>query len=259
MNESFFTDGLAAHSELVALAVLILGFVAARLAGIGVGFGLNVLDKRTARIATSDSSVFSPRLIGFVKAFVFWLVLIFSIALALQLLGVGGISAMLDVIIQFIPQALVGFVIVVSGHLLGLLVRNLVTQINDDLTTDSLGPRLLHGTFVVVALVMGLQQVNVDITFVTHLILILVAIAGGGLILAFALGARRHVANLMAHKELGRLSIGERIRIDDTEGMIVEVHGTGVDIATDEGIATIPAARFAEAIVLRMRGDKDDG
>ncbi len=259
MNESFFSTSLAAHPEIVALGVIILGFIVARLASAGVGHGLNALDKRTARITTSDASMFSPRLIAFVRAIVFWVILIFSVALALQLLGLGGLSAILGVVIEFIPQALVGFFIVVAGHLLGLVAKNLVTQLDPNLTADSFVPRLLYGIFVVVAVVMGLQQVNVDITFVTRLILILVAVTGGGLVIAFALGARQHVANLMAHRELGRLNVGERIRIDDTEGRIVEIHGTGVDIATDDGIATIPAARFAETRVLRIRGGEEDG
>ena len=55
---------------------------------------------------------------------------------------------------------------------------------------------------------MGLQHVNVDITFVTQLVLILVGTVSAGLMLAFSLGARRHVANLLARRELSRLAIG---------------------------------------------------
>ena len=77
--------------------------------------------------------------------------------------------------------------------------------------------------------------------------------------LAFALGATRHVANLLAHRELSRISVGERIRVDELEGTVVEIHSTAVDIATKDGIATIPAARFAETSVLRLREDRGDG
>ncbi|MDX1406425.1 MAG: hypothetical protein R3192_17975, partial [Woeseiaceae bacterium] len=206
MSESIFSIDFAARPEIVALGTLIIGFIVARMASAGVGLGLSALDKRTARVATTEASVLSPRLITFVRSFVFWLFLIFAVAVALQLLGLGGMSAILDVVIAFIPQALVGFIIVVAGHLIGLLVRNLVTHLDTTLTADSFVPRLLHGVIVVVAVVMGLQQVNVDITFVTRLILILVAVTGSGLVIAFALGARQHVANLMAHREIARLA-----------------------------------------------------
>ncbi|NNF16405.1 MAG: mechanosensitive ion channel, partial [Gammaproteobacteria bacterium] len=106
-----------------------------------------------------------------------------------------------------------------------------------------------------VAIVMALQHVGIDITFVTRLLLILVAVVGGGLMLAFAIGARCHVANLLAHRELSRIAVGEYIRIDEVQGKVVEIHNTAVDIATAEGIATIPAARFAEVNVLRLSED----
>ena len=57
------------------------------------------------------------------------------------------------------------------------------------------------------------------------------------------------------NRELERLTPGERIRIDDEEGTVIEIHTTGVDIATAEGVVTIPAARFAELKLLRPHED----
>lgn len=259
MDDSTAISDMAFTTELLALGILIAGFVAARLASLGVGRGLSALDERMSRITTTDSIALSPRLITASRALVFWLVLIFAVAIALNLLGVGGISAALNAVIDFIPQALVAFAIVAAGHLLGLLSRNLVTQLNDDILVDSLGPRLLHGAFIAIAVVMGLQHIDVDITFITQLLLVLVAAIGGGLMLAFALGSRGHVANVIARRELDRYSIGERIRVDGVEGRIVEIYRTGIDISTDEGVISIPAALFAETSVLRVRRDVSDG
>ena len=190
-------ENLASRNELIALAILILGVVVARLASLAVGSILELIDRRTARLSTSDKSVVSPRLISASRVVVFWLFVILAASLALRLLGVGGISTMLSGVIEFIPQVLVALTIVVAGHLCGLVASHLVAEFSDDLSTDSIGPRMLHGAIVVVAIVMGLQHLSVDISFVTQLLLILVAIVGGGLMLAFALGASRHVANLL--------------------------------------------------------------
>ncbi len=244
-------DDLTARSELVAIAILILGVVAARLASMATGGILGFLDRRTARLATTERSVISPRLIRVTRAIVFWLILILAVSYALRVLGVGGISTMVSAVIDFIPQLLVGFTIVVAGHILGLVASHVVAELSDEITTESLGPRLLHGAIVIVAIVMGLQHINVDISFVTQLMLIVIAIAGGGLMLAFALGARQHVANLLARRELTRLSVGDRIRVDDVDGEVVDIHTTGVDVATNEGVVSVPAARLAETSVLR--------
>ena len=260
MGSSTVLNTISAHPEVAAIAVLVVGLIVARVASIGVSYGLAALDRRLARITTSEVSVLTPRLIALSRAFVFWLLLVLSVALAARVLGVGGGLAALNIeFIQFVPNVLIAFAIAVAGHLTGLLASNLLTQFNNQIPVDSIGPRLLHATIVAVAVVMALQHIGVDITFITRLLLILVAISTGGLMLAFALGARQHVANLLAHREVSRLAVGERIRIDDVEGAIVEITSTTVEITTRDGVVSVPASRFAETSVMRLRGDRNDG
>jgi len=259
MSESGVLDRIAAYPELAAVVVLIIGFIAARLLSLALGHLLAALDRRISRITTSDSGVLTPRFISVSRAIVFWIALIVAVALSLRVLGAGDATVGLNnALISFLPETLIAFAIIVSGHLFGVLISNLVAQLSDDLAADSPGPRLLYGVVLAISVVMALQHIGIDITFVTRLLLIIVAIGGGGLMLAFALGATRHVANLLAHRELSRIAVGERIRVDDLEGTVVEIHSTAVDIATEAGIATIPAARFAEASVLRLREDRGD-
>jgi hypothetical protein len=245
--------------ELIAVGIIVIGVVAARLASIGAGYALNQLDALAARVTTSGRSVLTPRLIRLVKGIVFWLVLTLSIAIGLQTLGSGGLPAMVDLGIGFIPQLLAGTLIVVFGHLLGLVAGTLLSGINNGALAETAVPRLVHGMIVIVAIVIGLQQVNVDISFVTRLILIVVAVTGAGLALAFGLGSRGHVANLMASREIETLTVGERIRVDGIEGEVIEIRATGVSLSTDSGIARVPAARFAEAVVLHLEGPQSDG
>jgi hypothetical protein len=243
----------------MALAVLLIGFVVARLAAAAAGKTLDLVDERTARYTTSDSSVISPALIRLARGFVFWLVLILAVVLSLRVLGVGGVSSLLNSVIAFTPRLLIGFSIVVVGYLLGLVARHVLGRIVGGLTADAAGPRVLQGTIVAVALVMGLQQIGVDISFVTRLVLILVATVSAGLMLAFALGARQHVANLLAIRELDRLAVGQTVRIGQIEGEIVDIYSTGIDIVTPDGIASIPGATIAETGILRKDSGEGDG
>lgn len=258
MDESSPILDFATRTELIALAILIVGFVVARLAAAAIGSIFGAIDRRTARMTTTDMSLMSPRLIRYSRAFVFWFVLLLSVALSLQVLGVGGIGSSVDAVIRFTPKMLVAFAIVVAGYLLGLMCRHLLPRLSAGLSADSLVPKLAHGTIVAIAIVMGLQHIDVNITFVTRLILILAATVSGGLMLAFALGARQHVANLLARRELARLTIGERIRVGDVEGHIADIYSTGVDIETEDGVASVPAARLAEAGLLRRSEGNGD-
>lgn len=248
-------EDLAARNELVAIAILVLGAIAARLASAGVGAILGFVDRRAARWSTDDTALISPRLIRVSRAIVFWLILIFAVSYALRVIGVGEISTMLASLIGFIPQLLVAFTIVVAGHVLGLIASHLLVELAESLQADSVAPRLVYAVFVTVGAVMGLQHIAVDISFVTQLLLILVAIVGGGLMLAFALGARQHVANLLARRELARLSVGDRVRVGTTEGEVIDIFETGLDVATDEGITTIPSSLLATSVVVRLSDD----
>ena len=193
------------------------------------------------------------------RVFVFWLLIAGSVLLALRVMGVGGLPELLNSVLGFMPKLFVAFSIIVAGHLLGLFSAHLLSRLEEGWSADSTAPRLLYIAIMAVAIVMGLQHVDVDISFVTRLVLILVGTVSGGLMLAFSLGARQHVANLLARRELSRLAIGDRIRVGGVEGNIVEIYSTGVDVATEEGIASIPAACLAEHGVLRLpRVPEDD-
>lgn len=258
MNEPTVATGLFARPELIALTILVVGLVVARLASLGAGALLAAVDRRTARLSTTETSLISPRVIRIAKGFVFWAIVILVLTQALRALGVGGVSTMLNAVFEFMPRLLIAFSIVLAGHLLGVAAAHFSARLSDSLTPSSVGPRLLYGAIVTVAVVMGVQHVNVDISFVAQLLLILIATTSAGLMLAFGLGARQHVANLMARRELSRLSVGQRVRIDDFDGSIVDIHDTGIDVANDDGVLWVPAARLAEAGVLRLAERDDD-
>ncbi|MDH3643973.1 MAG: hypothetical protein OES38_17845, partial [Gammaproteobacteria bacterium] len=204
MDGAFFSENLARYPELGALVVLVLGIAGARVARSAVGQALSALDQRMSRYTTDDAGIISPALIRVGRGMTFWLVVFVAVILALRLLGVGELSVALDSVMAFIPKLLVGVTIVGAGQLLGLVSRSLIARLSDTIQPDSLGPRLVHGAIFVVALVMGLQQMKIDITFITQLVLVLVVVIMGGMMLAFALGARQHVANLIAQTELQR-------------------------------------------------------
>ena len=258
MEQTTATLDLVARPELVALATLVGGIVIARLASLGVGALLGAIDRRAARLTTTEDGLIPPGLIRVSRVFVFWLLIAAAVLLSLRLMGIGGLPELLNSVLGFMPKLFVAFSIIVAGHLLGLFSAQMLSRLRDSWSPRSAVPRLLYLAIMSVAVVMGLQHVNVDITFVTQLVLILVGTISAGLMLAFSLGARQHVANLLARRELGRLNIGDRVRIDGIEGSIVDIHSTAVDIATGEGIASVPAARFAERGVLRIPRAQDD-
>lgn len=241
------------YPEVAALIVLIAGIVLARYVRRAADAGLNALDERIARRSVSSrGGILSPATIRFMRNLAFWLVVGTAAGLALSLLDTASLGIAMEGFFAFFAALLVGLAIIGAGHLLGVLARHAVLRLTDDPDLQQLFGRVLYGAIMVIAIVMALTQLQIDTSLVRQLLLVVLAVILGGLALAFALGSRTHVENLLAHADLSRFSVGERIRVADQEGTIIDIHATGVDLQTDQGVASVPAAHFSRYSVIRL-------
>ncbi len=245
-------DLIEAYPELTAVAVLLLGFVLGKLAETAVRHILVLADRLAARYGTRQHALFSPLFQRMFGLFTYGTVLIIAVILAVRLLKIEQLSVWLDGVLAYAPRFVVGVFLIGIGNVLGALLRNLAAGLTGDGDVNALGPRLVHAGVLTVAVITGIDQMGIDVSFVTRLALVLLAALTGGLSLAFALGARQYVENLMAQPELARYATGERLRIDSDEGVVVEIYRTGLTLATDDGLLTVPASRLAAGRVLRV-------
>jgi small-conductance mechanosensitive channel len=89
----------------------------------------------------------------------------------------------------------------------------------------------------------------------------LLAFFFGGLSLAFALGSRQLVENLLARRALDRYRIGDTIRVNGTQGKIIEILSTAVVLEAEQGLLTLPTAYFvnSEILLVSEEAPGDDG
>jgi hypothetical protein len=191
---------------------------------------------------------------------VFWLVILLFVAMAARVARLELFTVWLDRILAWMPTLLAGGLIVLAGWFVSALARDLVSAAlaSAGSAQSELFGRITQGAVFLAGLVIGLDQVGIDITFLT----ILFAIVVGGLLLsvalAFGFGARDLVANLIGAQQLARLlELGQVARIDGIEGQVLELTPTSVILSTDEGRMAIPAKRFQEAAVLIVTAEDD--
>ncbi len=247
MDSSTTSSLVNDYPEIAAIVVLIVGFFLAKLVQKQTGRLLAVLDRLVSRYATNETTVVSPEIARIGQSAAYWLISLLTVLVALRILGAGELSSWLDDTLQFVPRIIVGIVIIGIGHLLGVFARFILSQLSNDLDPESPSLRIVHGLIVVIAIVLGLQQMLIDITFITQLLLITLFVVAGGLSLSFALGAKFYVANVIA-----------RIRIDDVEGEVVEKTATSVRVNCEDGIVSIPCLRFIQTTVTQLREADDD-
>jgi hypothetical protein len=250
-------------SLLLAILLMLVGWFAAwllralflRLAG-----ALNRILGRVRRSRGRTSLHLPARLIALIGTTVFWITILLFGASAARIARLDTFSAGLDRLVAFLPTLVAGSLIVLAGYLLSSLVRDFVTTALRSVgtTQHELLGFAAQGAVFMTAVVIGLDQIGIDVTF----LIILVAVLLGGLALgvafAFGFGARDFVANLIAaHEARKAFEAGESARIGDTEGRVLEFTPTAIVLVTDRGRVLVPAKVFQEQAVL-ITSDADD-
>ena len=97
------------------------------------------------------------------------------------------------------------------------------------------------------AIIIAINQVGIDISFLTSLTYILLASLLFGAAMAFGMGAKASVSNILASYYIARnYSEGNLIRIGEHEGRIIKITSTSVYLESDAGQVIIPAKDFNE-------------
>lgn len=253
-----FANWLDHSPEIFAILMLLTGWLLGLVLRHAVTVGVPWINKASARWSSRPTPLLSAGFTRFLKALVLWGAVLTSVVLALSMLSGGELSVWLNVLLKLLSRLLVALGIIVVGHILGRLTRRLLGRLS--LTAD-IGelPRIAYWFVVGLAAVTAMQQLGLDVSFLTRVLLAVIIVSFAGLALAFAHGARTLVANLAAQGELQRYKTGDRLIVDGVEGKVLEIHRTGMVLSTEHGLASVPAAKFAETTVIASRtgGDED--
>ena len=184
---------------------------------------------------------------------VFWLLMLIFVTLATEILGLDIFGVWLKEIVTYLPLAVAGLLIILVGFVVSSLARDLVTSAANSakLSHGELLGRTTQFIILVTAIIIGIDQVGIDIAFLTVIVGIILASMLGSIALAFGLGARTHVSNIIAANQLRNFyRVGDTVRIGDIEGKIIDISLSRVMIETETGSVDVPAKLFDEEITM---------
>lgn len=251
--EQAAADLLASLPTLLgALALLVAGWVLALVLKVVTRRlaerGLRLLARpRTLRARVQQSLAFQ----AFPKTFsllVFWVVLLFFVAAAIQVLGLPAISRVLGEAASYLPRVLGALLIFGAALWLSELARAMVARAmaRTGIGRAELVGRLSQVAVITVGLILAVDQLGVNSTVLVVVLVALFACTFGAGALAFGLGARDTVGNIIGmHYFSSAYRTDDRIRIDGVEGRVVAKGTTNVTLETDEGLVTIPGHLFS--------------
>src|SRR3569623_479435 len=160
-------------------------------------------------------------------------------------------------LVRLIPNILGAVMVIVAGWLLAKLLRTLAVRglLAKDLVTaaassahvayaDVLG-RSVQILIFSMAVVIGIDQVGINVTFLVVIVAIILGMIFGGMALAFGLGARQVVSNIVAtHYVRQMYQIGDSVAIGTLQGRISHINSVSVVLETAQGRCHVPTALF---------------
>jgi small-conductance mechanosensitive channel len=260
-----FSRQLVAHVPqlLGAILLLLAGWVVAYLLQLAtrklIG-GLDVLFSRFSRNPARHKQIQASSA-NLISKLVFWTVLIFFFTAAAKMLGWELFSGWLQSLIRYLPSLVTGIVIILIGFLVANAARPAIAS-----TAASAGvahsEMLAHTVQIVIiftAVVIGVEQIGINVSFLTTIMVVIAGVLLAGGALAFALGANTLVANMIgAQFARKNCRTGEILSIAGHKGELVEITQTTLVLETAEGRALIPAKLFHEQTSLMQAYNSDD-
>ena len=179
----------------------------------------------------------------------YWVIIILTIAIVTHVLGLPVLTAWFDGLIIYLPNILAGVLIIFIGIIAGKLVGDLIAtgSSRSGITNAEQVGNFVRYLLVIISILIAVDQIGIDILFIIILLSIILGALLFGAALAFGLGARNSVSNILSSYYLQKTyKEGDTIQVGELEGVIIKINPTSVIIETKSGQVMIPAKDFDE-------------
>lgn len=248
-----------------ALILLIVGWIAAILLSKLTHTLILFLGRLIMRIAPAyyrERGIdIKPLQLAILRKCVFWLVFLFFVATAANTLGLDFFASTLGDVIVYLPKVFAGALIIFAGFLVGAMVRGMVRPALESagLKQPDNVANVLRLAIIFTTLVIGVEQIGVDMHFVTTLVIVLAGVLCSGVALAFGLGCKNLLANIAGARQARRhCELREMIKIGGVEGRLIDITSTTLIIEHEKGRCLVPAKLYLEeATVIFTHADDE--
>ena len=184
-----------------------------------------------------------------VGAVAFWAVLLFFLGTAADALGLPLLSEAVATLSAFVPRVLGAALILVIGLMIGNVARG-TAMVAATRTGTAFAPALgqiVRIVIIAASTMIAVAELGVDITLLTATFSVALAAMLGGFAIAFGLGARTAISNIIgSHYLRESYEVGQLVRVGGIEGTIAELTSTAVMLNVPDGRMAIPAKQFSE-------------
>ena len=235
-----------APNLLTSILVIAIGYLLARLVKYLVQRIIQYLDRI---ISNNFRKVDLTKAASFIGMAFFWLIIFCTILLVTDILGLTILTGWFENILEYVPNVLAAILIIFAAMIIG----NFISGAIDSLTAqagisygNTLG-KIAHYFILFTAIIIAIDQIGIEVSFLVHVIDIVLAGLLFGAALAFGLGAKTSISNILAAFYVRKTyKEGDEIQIGEIRGTIIKIDTRSVVLDSEMGIVTIPAKEFNE-------------
>jgi small-conductance mechanosensitive channel len=192
----------------------------------------------------------------------FWLVFLSFLMIALETAGLARAITPLQGLVSFLPLLLAAALVLIVGAVLAQFLGRLTQA-----TAASMGVeyhekfgQAIRWLLLVVTAIVAVEQLGIDLTLITDTLTNLLTIAAASIALAFALGSKDVVRNVLAGFYARELyALGDTLVIDDEEGTLEGISTLNAEVFRGNEKLVIPNSKLIESRVLVRKPTEFEG
>jgi small-conductance mechanosensitive channel len=191
-----------------------------------------------------------------ISGVIFWLIMLMFMISVSETLGLDKVALTVESFVLYLPNVIAAALIFVIGSVIASFTKDLVSNGADRLGMEYAKPlsSFVYGVLIVVISLLAIEQLQFDTNLISNAIQILLVAAGLALALTLGLGTRQISQQLVSGVYAREMfSNGDRIRIEDSEGVIEEIGSVSSRIVLDNSQKLqIPNDILVESLVTKL-------
>lgn len=248
-----------------ALLLLLIGWLVARLGQALIGrllhrLGLDRLADRTGIDRGLTTIGVQSTLSYLLARITYWLILIFFILLALGALGLTDVvTSALNSFFAFLPRLVAAMIIFLVGAFVARIIGDAITAmtVQSNIPSGRVLGQVVRYSILLVVVILALDELGVQTTILTTIIIVTVAAVALALALAFGLGNRQLAHGIMAgFHAREEFDPGQTLTVGDYTGRLVRIGATKALLETSEGQISMPNVVLLNEVVRLRPGDE---
>ena len=188
-----------------------------------------------------------------IGGFVFWTVFLFFVAGATEAFGLPVLSTWLTGVAFFLPRIAAALLVLLAGVLVANFARDavLAASATANVANGDALAQVARAVMLSVAVLIAVNELGIDVSILTVILAVVLGATFGGVALAFGLGARTAVSNIIGSHYIRQLvHVGQVVRVGTVQGEVETITPTYVVLRNADGRVIVPAKEFNEAATI---------